>query len=122
MRPAAANLFSLPEPLPSAESTEILLLRPGLRVERIVSTGQSSPPGFWYEQSEGEWVALLQGSATLGWEDGSETELSSGDWEWIPAGRKHRVARTSQDPPCIWLALFVPADAAGLSTGRPDVP
>ena len=38
----------------AAEITEALFERPGLRIERIVSFGQASPPGFWYDQSEAE--------------------------------------------------------------------
>jgi len=48
------NLFS---PLPdarAAESVDALLIRPGLRIERIVSQGQASPPGCWYNQHETE--------------------------------------------------------------------
>ena len=42
-----------------------LLAAPGLRVERIVSTGQASPPGLWYDQDRAEWVLVLSGSAGL---------------------------------------------------------
>ena len=75
------------------------------RIERIVSRGQASPAGFWYDQDQDEWVALLQGKACLKWDDGSQSELVEGDWVLIPARRKHRVEWTSCDPPCIWLAV-----------------
>ena len=39
----------------SAERVDELLSRPGVRIERIVSSGQCSPPGYWYDQAEGEW-------------------------------------------------------------------
>jgi hypothetical protein len=58
-------------PLPdarAAEAVDILLSRPGIRIERIVSLGEASPPGFWYDQDEGEWVLLLSGSARLRFE------------------------------------------------------
>lgn len=42
-----------------AEQFETLLQKPGIRIERIVSAGQSSPPDFWYDQPEGEWVMVL---------------------------------------------------------------
>lgn len=102
----AMNLFQLPISLPQAEWLEVLERRSGVRIERIVSTGQSSPSGFWYEQAEDEWVSLLQGTAALQWEDGSLQELVAGDYLLIPAGKKHRVARTSAEPACIWLAIF----------------
>lgn len=104
------NLFHLPENLPQAEWLEVLEKRTGVRIERIISAGQSSPPGFWYEQTEDEWVAVLQGNAALEWSDGSLQELAPGDHLLIPAGKKHRVARTSAEPPCIWLAAFLPAE------------
>jgi cupin 2 domain-containing protein len=104
------NLFRLPENLPQEEWLEVLEKRTGFRIERIVSTGQSSPLGFWYEQTEDEWVAVLQGNAALEWADGSLQELTPGDHLLIPAGKKHRVARTSVEPPCIWLAAFLPAE------------
>ena len=107
---AAGNLLALPADLPLIEElTEIVFQERGLRVERILSTGQTSPPEFWYDQAEDEWVAVLQGDAALQWEDGSLTELHTGEWLLIPAHKKHRVERTSITPPCIWLAIFMPA-------------
>ena len=106
-----ANLLRLPPEPPTAEVSELLLQRPGIRMERILSAGQASPPGFWYDQAEDEWVAVLQGVGVLQWEDGRLTELRSGDWILIPAHQKHRVERTSVEPPCIWLALFAPRQA-----------
>lgn len=103
-----ANLFAFPARLPSEEVAEILLQHKGVRVERILSTGQASPPGYWYDQAEDEWVSVLQGSAALQWEDGSLTEMCPGDWLLIPARRKHRVERSSIIPPCVWLAVFMP--------------
>lgn len=103
------NLFVLPAKLPSDEVTETLLQRDGIRVERILSTGQASPINFWFDQAEDEWVAVLQGEAALQWEDGGLTEMRSGDWLLIPARKKHRVERTSIDPPCIWLAILLPS-------------
>ena len=104
----AENLFRLPASLPAEELVEILCRQEDVRIERIISTGQASPADFWYDQAEAEWVCLLQGNAALQWEDGSFSELSAGDCLLIPAGKKHRVDRTSVDPPCIWLAVFFP--------------
>ena len=105
----SGNLWALPSELPMTEElTEIVFRNRGFRMERILSTGQTSPPGFWYDQGEDEWVAVLQGDAVLQWEDGSLTELRAGDWLLIPAHQKHRVERTSITPPCIWLAIFMP--------------
>ncbi|MCR9119889.1 MAG: cupin domain-containing protein [bacterium] len=98
------NLFDFPSELPE-ELTQTLLQAGGVRIERIVSTGQSSPAGFWYDQTEHEWVVVLSGSARLEFEDEIQ-ELAPGDYVNIPAGVKHRVAATSKHEPTVWLAVF----------------
>jgi cupin 2 domain-containing protein len=50
---------------------------------------------------------LLQGEATLLFEDESSIKMASGDYLMIPAHRKHRVTFTSTHPPAIWLAIFI---------------
>lgn len=97
------NLFDLPEGTFETEKVEVLLKNPFLRMERIVSNGQTTD---WYDQEEDEWVALLQGSATLTYESGEIQELSMGDTVLIPAHKKHKVSATSSAPPCVWLCLF----------------
>lgn len=99
------NLFDIPEKLREEEIFESLLPDRGILVERIISTGQSSPPGFWYDQDRDELVALLQGEAELAWSDGRTHQMKRGDWLLIPAHERHRVERTSIEPPCIWLAI-----------------
>jgi len=101
------NLFAKLTALPvSEEIFTTLLERPGLRIERIVSTGQCSPPGFWYDQSEGEWVLLLAGKARLRFADENEDRrLQPGDWLDIAPHRKHRVEWTSTTPAAVWLAV-----------------
>lgn len=105
------NLLRLPAGLPPEEWAETLLERKGVRVERIISSGQSSPVGFWYDQQEDEWVILLQGTAVLQWGNGDRTELVTGDSLLIPTGKKHRVDSTSIEPACIWLAIFTSPEA-----------
>ncbi|MBA1203286.1 cupin domain-containing protein [Pseudomonas capeferrum] len=103
------NLFSvLPDANPaSPEWIDALLTRPGLRIERIVSTGQASPPGFWYDQEEGEWVVLLSGSAGLRLEHEAQTRvLAPGDHLDIPPHCRHRVEWTDKAVPTVWLAVF----------------
>ena len=78
-----------------------------MRIERIVSTGQTTAPAQWYDQPGDEWVVLLSGRATLRWEDGALCELAPGGWLLIPAHVRHRVEATSMDPPCVWLAVNV---------------
>ena len=100
------NLFT-PVTKEEEEFSEILISGKagGTRVERIISHGHVSPPGFWYDQAEWEFVAVLQGSAELEFETGT-LEMTSGDWVILPAHFRHRVSRTSETPPCVWLAVF----------------
>ena len=97
-------LAGLPED-DSGEVFETLFRGRGVRVERIVSTGQASPEGFWYEQSWDEWVMVVQGRARLQCEGGAECDLRPGDWISLPAGRRHRVVWTQAEPPTVWLAV-----------------
>ena len=98
-------LGGLPSPQ-AEEQVERLIDGPGVRIERIVSTGQASPPGFWYDQPDDEFVVLLAGSARLRFEtDGLTLDLEPGDWVEIPAHVRHRVEWTQADPPTVWLAV-----------------
>ena len=97
-------LANLPNNLPE-ELTTVLQEGENLRIERIISTGHSSPPGFWYDQPEHEWVIVLQGAAQLEFED-RVVELRPGDTINIPAHQKHRVEWTSPVEPTVWLAGF----------------
>jgi cupin 2 domain-containing protein len=77
-----------------------------VRVERIVSFGHASPPGFWYDQPWHEWVVLLTGAARVLFEgDSAPVQLGPGDSLDIPAGRRHRVEWTAPDGPTVWLAV-----------------
>lgn len=77
------------------------------RVERIVSAGQITPPDFWYDQDEDEFVMLVAGGAILAIEGHEQpVELKPGDWINLPAHCRHRVEWTSADPITIWLAVF----------------
>jgi cupin 2 domain-containing protein len=101
-------------PLPPAGPDEVLdtlLARGGVRIERIVSFGQSSPDGFWYDQSEDEFVVLLAGAATLRFDDGRDVALTPGAWVDIPAHCRHRVDATAEDEATVWLAVFWMEDA-----------
>jgi cupin 2 domain-containing protein len=90
----------------AAEVTDALLAAPGLRIERIVSCGQRSPPGFWYDQPEAEWVVLLAGAARLRFADEAHDRvLGPGDWLHIGAHRRHRVEWTDPAQPAVWLAV-----------------
>ena len=97
------NIFDLPA-LPMPEELLTGLVEQGtVRIERIVSTGQTSD---WYDQRDTEFVLLLQGDAVIEYEDSKTITLSKGDTLLIKPHERHRVSFTSSDPPCIWLCVF----------------
>ena len=113
MPPKAGGLVkmgSLRRDLPARaradELVDILLERSGMRIERIVSTGQATPDGEWYDQEADEFVLLVTGAARLRIEGEAEDRaLEEGDWVFLPAHCRHRVTWTREDPPTVWLAL-----------------
>ncbi|MGK9477780.1 cupin domain-containing protein [Melioribacter sp. OK-6-Me] len=106
MLPELKNLYEkIPDKIPD-EIFEEILRTDKLRIERIISKGQKSPEGFWYDQDENEFVLLLKGYARLEFEDGKKVELREGDYLIIPSRLKHRVDKTSAEKETIWLAIF----------------
>ena len=98
------NLHEDLRPDCGAEQFVELLSRPGLRIERIVSSGRASPPGFWYDQPQAEWVILLQGEAALAFEgEPAPRVLKAGDFVDIAPHRRHRVESTAAST--VWLAV-----------------
>ena len=106
MTPEIGNLFTrIPEGLANEQVLD-LLAAPNLHIERIVSTGQATPPGEWLDQSEAEWVILLSGAAQLRFADeASARDLKPGDYVTIPAHCRHRVDWTAPGEPTVWLAV-----------------
>ena len=97
------NIFDLSElPLPE-ELTTILAESKNVRIQRIISTGQVSG---WYDQTETEFVVLLEGSAVIEFEDDKCVTMKSGDTLLINPHERHRVSFTSTEPPCVWLCIF----------------
>lgn len=81
-----------------------------LRIVRLVSNGHASPDGFWYDQDEHEWVALLSGGAVLSFEDDVTGEVRAvsmkpGDWLHVPPHSRHRVESTADGEATVWLAV-----------------
>lgn len=100
------NLFAnIPSDLQAEQITE-LLTRKDLKIARIVSRGQASATGFWYDQDDDEWVILLAGSAGLRFEQEVATKtLRVGDYVHIPAHTRHRVEWTDASHATIWLVI-----------------
>ena len=101
-----ANLYDgIPTHLPEELFTTILQAN-NLRIERIVSFGHASPPGFWYDQEENEFVIILEGSAAVQLEgDAEPVELRRGSYLNLPAYTKHRVVWTDPNEKTVWLAI-----------------
>ncbi|MFI3199151.1 MAG: cupin domain-containing protein [Methylococcaceae bacterium] len=102
------NIFSeIPEQLPE-EIVECLLKKENIVIERIISNGHVTLTGQWYDQTEDEWVILLQGQATLLFEKNQRlVKLLPGDYLLIPAHTRHRVEWTLPDFNTIWLAIHL---------------
>lgn len=96
----------LPAAPQDEEQIDILMESSGVRMERIVSTGQATPEGHWYDQVWDEFVLLVAGTARLRIE-GEERDrtLEAGDWIVLPAHCRHRVTWTQEMPPTVWLAI-----------------
>jgi len=100
------NLFKNIPIITMDELFEDVIVTDFTRIQRIISRGQSSPEGFWYDQPENELVVVMQGKGLLEFDDGEKLELGVGDFVAIPAHRKHRVAWTDPETETIWLAIF----------------
>lgn len=100
------NLFAPLDGPSSEEFIEELLSGSRFRMERIVSMGQTTPPGEWYDQERDEWVVLLAGAARIRFEDTpEEQQLGPGDYLHIAAHRRHRVEWTDPEQESVWLAF-----------------
>ncbi|MFS2111731.1 hypothetical protein ACCC88_18720 [Sphingomonas sp. Sphisp140] len=106
-KPRVANLL---DKLPAAKRAEAfteLLKRPGIRIERIVSRGQSTPEDEPMVQDWDEWVLLLEGAAGIRIEDSAVIELAPGDHLLVERGQKHWVTWTAKDRATVWLAVHL---------------
>jgi cupin 2 domain-containing protein len=114
MLPEIRPLFEGP---PGAAGEVLTELASGARfsLHHIASHGAASPAGFWYDQQEPEWVALVSGQAILEFPDGP-LPLKAGDALLIPAFQRHRVARTSPD--AVWIALHFRPDERDPKNGN----
>lgn len=102
-------LINLPRWI-AEEAVEPLAGNRHTRIERIISTGHRSPPDFWYDQCENEWVTVIAGSGEVVFESGEKFRMNPGDHLFIPAHTRHRVEWTSPEEPTVWIAVFFAVD------------
>lgn len=99
------NIYDLPARDKTDHEIFETLAKGSSLIERIVSFGHPASEVNWYDQESDEWVVLLQGNASILFEDNQTTNLVKGDYLFIPAHLRHKVTYTSETPPCIWIAV-----------------
>ena len=106
-----SNIFNyIPYDL-ADELTQGLLQSKHVKIERIVSRGHCSTPGFWYDQKWDEWVLLIKGKAEIEFKGQTKSKvLRPGDHMFIPAHVRHRVAWTAKQSDTVWLAVHIDPD------------
>jgi len=105
MEIVSKNIYKdLPKNL-SEEVFQVIAENSNVKIEKIISNGQSSPPNFWYDQEENEFVILLKGETELLFENDEHIKMLPGDYIIIPSHKKHRVEKTSETEETIWLAI-----------------
>jgi len=102
---------AIPDSIPD-ELVTVLARAEHVRIERIVSRGHASPPAFWYDQDEAEFVLLVAGEARLLIEGEPELTLGPGDWLTIAPHLRHRVTWTDPARDTVWLAVFYRSEAS----------
>jgi cupin 2 domain-containing protein len=109
---SVGNLLTAIPDASGGELFETLSSIDGLRIERIVSKGQATAAGDWYDQAWHEWVLLVEGEALLVIEGEQEPyRLLPGQWMLLPAHCRHRVEWTLPGQNTVWLALHWPEHA-----------
>jgi len=92
--------------LPGAKDKEIfqtLLARKNLKIERIISRGQTTG---WLSDARDEWVIVLKGAGHLRFREGERlVKLKVGDYVYIPGNTEHRVEWTAVRKKTLWLAV-----------------
>ena len=103
----AGNLRDgLPSGVLADERFDVLIQQRDLRIERIVSSGQITPEGEWYDSEGAEFVLVVSGAARLRIEgEAADRELDEGGYIFLPQHCRHRVTFTRTTPPTIWLAV-----------------
>ncbi len=100
-----SNIFSATPSQLQEELFEDIVSNKNIKIQRIVSQGDSTTTDQWYDQESDEWVIVLQGSAIIIFEDEEKVQLSLGEHIIIPAHMKHRVFWTSPNEKTVWIAV-----------------
>lgn len=102
------NIYELANVAIENEQFDTLLTKGGVTIERIVSHGQATAEGEWYDQDWDEWVLILGGRAGLLLSGEPDvTVMQKGDSIFLPAHTKHRVEWTDDTLPTLWLAVHI---------------
>ena len=106
------NIFSGIKKQSPDEIFETIIKTNQFKIERIISSGQSTDKEKWYDQDVDEWVIVLKGCAGLLFESNNEEIIMKpGDYVNIPAHQKHRVEWTDANEETIWLAVHYQNEA-----------
>jgi len=100
-----SNIFEhIPKDL-QEEIFEDIVKTDKLQIQRIISKGDSTLDSKWYNQTDNEWVIILQGEAILSFKESKDIKLKTGDYINIQAHIVHKVLWTTPDTETIWLAI-----------------
>jgi len=102
------NLFANLPAASSHEVSERIVEKRGVVIERIVSLGQATPGGEWFDGDRDEWVVLLTGGAGVRIDgESAPRTLTPGDYLYLPARLRHRVEWTDPRRATVWLAVHL---------------
>ena len=75
------------------------------KIQRIISRNHKTPKNKWYDQTENEFIIILQGNAEILFKTEKSVIMKEGDYLNIPSHVKHRVEKTSDKEETMWLAI-----------------
>lgn len=93
----------------SSEKLETLIENEKVKIEKIITSGQASKKGFWYDQEWDEFVVVLEGSAQITFET-KQVTLEKGDFLYIKAHERHHVSWSDPNIVTLWLAVYIKED------------
>ena len=101
------NIYSKIAGIKDKEVFQTLLVNKKLKIERIISQGQTTKKEKWLKEARDEWVIVLKGAGSLRFRKHNRLiKLEAGDYVLIPANTSHRVEWTTLREKTIWLAVY----------------